>query len=217
MQDGIRRMYGPEQENVFYYLTLMNENYAMPAMPEGAEEGIRKGIYKLETYTGDKAKVQLMSSGTIMNEVRKAAQILSEDYGVASDVYSVTSFNELTRDGQDAERFNMLHPEAEAKVPYIQTVMGTEPAIAATDYMKNYAEQVRAYIPAESFKVLGTDGFGRSDSRENLRRHFEVNAGYVVVAALTELAKRGEVEKSVVAEAIKKFDIDTEKTNPLYA
>ncbi|NAW52962.1 pyruvate dehydrogenase (acetyl-transferring), homodimeric type [Vibrio sp. V41_P2S12T139] len=217
MQDGIRRMYGPEQENVFYYLTLMNENYAMPAMPEGAEEGIRKGIYKLETYTGDKAKVQLMSSGTIMNEVRKAAQILSEDYGVASDVYSVTSFNELTRDGQDAERFNMLHPEAEEKVPYIQTVMGTEPAIAATDYMKNYAEQVRAYIPAESFKVLGTDGFGRSDSRENLRRHFEVNAGYVVVAALTELAKRGEVEKSVVAEAIKKFDIDTEKTNPLYA
>lgn len=217
MQDGIRRMYGPDQENVFYYLTLMNENYAMPAMPEGAEEGIRKGIYKLETYTGDKAKVQLMSSGTIMNEVRKAAQILSEEYGVASDVYSVTSFNELTRDGQDAERFNMLHPEAEAKVPYIQTVMGTEPAIAATDYMKNYAEQVRAFIPAESFKVLGTDGFGRSDSRENLRRHFEVNAGYVVVAALTELAKRGEVEKSVIAEAIKKFDIDTEKTNPLYA
>jgi pyruvate dehydrogenase E1 component len=216
MQDGIRRMYG-EQENVFYYLTLMNENYAMPAMPEGAIEGIRKGIYKLETYVGDKAKVQLMSSGTIMNEVRIAAQILSEEYGVASDVYSVTSFNELTRDGQDAERFNMLHPEAEAQVPYIQTVMGSEPAIAATDYMKNYAEQVRAFIPAESFKVLGTDGFGRSDSRENLRRHFEVNAGYVVVAALTELAKRGEVEKSVIAEAIKKFDIDTEKTNPLYA
>ena len=216
MQDGIRRMYG-EQENVFYYLTLMNENYAMPAMPEGAEEGIRKGIYKLETYAGDKAKVQLMSSGTIMNEVRKAAQILSDDYGVASDVYSVTSFNEVTRDGQAAERYNMLHPEAEAQVPYIQTVMGTEPAIAATDYMKNYAEQVRAFIPAESYKVLGTDGFGRSDSRENLRRHFEVNAGYVVVAALTELAKRGEVEKSVVVEAIKKFDIDTEKTNPLYA
>ncbi|UUM30210.1 pyruvate dehydrogenase (acetyl-transferring), homodimeric type [Vibrio japonicus] len=217
MQDGIRRMYGPEQENVFYYLTLMNENYAMPAMPEGAEEGIRKGIYKLETYTGSKGKVQLMSSGTIMNEVRKAAQILSDEYGVASDVYSVTSFNEVTRDGQAAERYNMLHPEAEAQVPYIQTVMGTEPAIAATDYMKNYAEQVRAFIPAESFKVLGTDGFGRSDSRENLRRHFEVNAGYVVVAALTELAKRGEVEKSVIAEAIKKFDIDTEKTNPLYA
>ncbi|EHD0097940.1 pyruvate dehydrogenase (acetyl-transferring), homodimeric type [Vibrio vulnificus] len=216
LQDGIRRMYG-DQENVFYYLTLMNENYAMPAMPEGAEEGIRKGIYKLETYTGSKGKVQLMSSGTIMNEVRKAAQILSDEYGISSDVYSVTSFNEVTRDGQACERYNMLHPEAEAQVPYIQTVMGTEPAIAATDYMKNYAEQVRAFIPAESYKVLGTDGFGRSDSRENLRRHFEVNAGYVVVAALTELAKRGDVEKSVIAEAIKKFDIDTEKTNPLYA
>ncbi|HAS3150727.1 TPA: pyruvate dehydrogenase (acetyl-transferring), homodimeric type [Vibrio cholerae] len=216
LQDGIRRMYG-EQENVFYYLTLMNESYAHPAMPAGAEEGIRKGIYKLETHAGNKAKVQLMSSGTIMNEVRKAAQILSEEYGVASDVYSVTSFNELARDGQACDRFNMLHPEAEVKVPYIAQVMGNEPAIAATDYMKNYADQVRAFIPAQSYKVLGTDGFGRSDSRENLRRHFEVNAGYVVVAALNELAKRGEVEKSVVAAAIKKFDIDTEKTNPLYA
>ena len=210
-------MYGENQENVFYYLTLMNESYAMPAMPEGAEEGIRKGIYKLETYTGNKGKVQLLSSGTIMNEVRKAAQILSDDYGVASDVYSVTSFNELARDGQDAERYNMLHPEAAEKTPYIATVMGTEPAIAATDYMKNYAEQVRGFVPAESYKVLGTDGFGRSDSRDNLRRHFEVNASYVVVAALNELAKRGEVEKSVVAEAIKKFNIDVEKTNPLHA
>ncbi|MCX9564195.1 pyruvate dehydrogenase (acetyl-transferring), homodimeric type, partial [Vibrio cholerae] len=143
LQDGIRRMYG-EQENVFYYLTLMNESYAHPAMPAGAEEGIRKGIYKLETYAGNKAKVQLMSSGTIMNEVRKAAQILSEEYGVASDVYSVTSFNELARDGQACDRFNMLHPEADVKVPYIAQVMGTEPAIAATDYMKNYADQVRA-------------------------------------------------------------------------
>jgi pyruvate dehydrogenase E1 component len=216
VQDGIRRMYG-EQENVFYYLTLMTENYAMPAMPEGAEEGIRKGIYKLETHEGAKGKVQLLSSGTIMNEVRKAAEILSEEYGVASDIYSVTSFNEVTRDGQEVERYNMLHPEAEAKVSYIQQVMGTEPAIAATDYMKNYAEQVRAFIPAESYKVLGTDGFGRSDSRDNLRRHFEVNAGYVVVAALNELAKRGDVEKSVVSEAIAKFDIDADKTNPLYA
>ncbi|GIU27372.1 pyruvate dehydrogenase (acetyl-transferring), homodimeric type [Shewanella schlegeliana] len=215
MQDGIRRMYG-DQENVFYYLTLMNENYAMPAMPEGCEEGIRKGIYKLESYKGSH-KVQLMSSGTIMNEVRKAAQILSDEYDVASDVYSVTSFNELTREGQDVERFNMLHPEAEPKQAYITQVMGKEPAIAATDYMKNYAEQVRAFMPSEAFKVLGTDGFGRSDSRENLRRHFEVNAGYVVVAALNELAKRGDIEKSVVAKAIAKFNIDTDKTNPLYA
>ncbi|MCD9472267.1 pyruvate dehydrogenase (acetyl-transferring), homodimeric type [Photobacterium phosphoreum] len=217
MQDGIRRMYGEQQENIYYYLTVMNENYAMPGMPEGAEEGIRKGIYKLESYTGEKSKVQLMSSGTIMNEVRAAAQILSEDYGVASDVYSVTSFNELTRDGQDVERYNMLHPQAEQKVPYITTVMGSEPAIAATDYMKNYAEQVRAFMPSESFKVLGTDGFGRSDSRANLRRHFEVNAGYVVVAALSELAKRGDIENSVVVDAIAKFNIDADKINPLYA
>ncbi|WP_462170154.1 pyruvate dehydrogenase (acetyl-transferring), homodimeric type [Pseudoalteromonas xiamenensis] len=217
LQDGIRRMYGPDQENVFYYLTLMNENYHHPAMPEGAEEGIRKGIYKLETLAGDKAQVQLLGSGTILNEVRKAAQILSEEYGIGSDVFSVTSFNELSRDGYACERFNMLNPEAEAQVPYITTVLGSAPAIAATDYMKSYADQVRAFMPSETYKVLGTDGFGRSDSRENLRRHFEVNAGYVVVAALGELAKLGKVEKSAVVDAIKKFDIDTTKTNPLYA
>jgi pyruvate dehydrogenase E1 component len=217
MQDGIRRMYGPEQENVFYYLTLMNENYHQPAMPEGAEEGIRKGIYKLESNSGEKAHVQLLGSGTILNEVRKAAVILSQEYGIASDVYSVTSFNELARDGQAVERLNMLNPEREAQVPYIATVLGDSPAIAATDYMKNYAEQVRAFMPSATYKVLGTDGYGRSDSRENLRRHFEVNAGYVVVAALTELVKQGKVESSVVVEAIKKFDIDTTKTNPLYA
>ncbi|WP_434927429.1 pyruvate dehydrogenase (acetyl-transferring), homodimeric type [Shewanella sp. HL-SH2] len=215
LQDGIRRMYG-DQENVFYYLTLMNENYAMPAMPAGSEEGIRKGIYKLESHKGSN-KVQLMSSGTIMNEVRKAAQILSEEYDVGSDVFSVTSFNELTRQGQDAERYNMLHPDAEPKQAYITTILGTEPAIAATDYMKNYAEQVRAFMPSVSYKVLGTDGFGRSDSRENLRRHFEVNAGYVVVAALSELVKRGDIDKSVVVKAIAKFNIDADKTNPLYA
>ena len=217
MQDGIRRMYGEDQENVFYYLTLMNENYHQPAMPEGAEEGIRKGIYKLETVAGDKAKVQLLGSGTIMIEVRKAAQILSEEYGIGSDVFSVTSFNELTRDGQDAERFNMLNPEAEQKTAYITNALTDAVTVAATDYMKNYAEQVRSFVPSSNYKVLGTDGYGRSDSRENLRRHFEVNAGYVVVATLSELAKRGEVEKSVVVEAIKKFDIDTNKVNPLYA
>ena len=217
LQDGIRRMYGPDQENIYYYITVMNENYHHPAMPKGAEEGIRKGIYKLESLNGDRGKVQLMGSGTILNEVRKAADILSKDYGVASDVYSVTSFNELARDGQDCERFNMLNPDAAAKTPYIASVMGSAPAIAATDYMKNYADQVRAFIPAVSYKVLGTDGFGRSDSRENLRRHFEVNAHYIVVAALTELVKQGELKKSVVSDAIKKFGIDTGKINPLYA
>ncbi|WP_213999142.1 pyruvate dehydrogenase (acetyl-transferring), homodimeric type [Arsukibacterium sp.] len=217
MQDGIRRMYGPDQENIYYYITVMNENYHHPAMPKGAEEGIRRGIYKLESYNGDRGKVQLLGSGTIFNEVRKAAEILSKDYGVASDVYSVTSFNELARDGQDVERYNMLNPDAKEKTPFVATVMGKAPAIAATDYMKNYAEQIRAFIPAISYKVLGTDGYGRSDSRENLRRHFEVNAGYIVVAALTELVKQGELKKAVVSEAIKKFGIDATKTNPLYA
>ncbi|MDP2714790.1 pyruvate dehydrogenase (acetyl-transferring), homodimeric type [Rheinheimera sp.] len=217
LHDGIHRMYGKDQENIYYYITVMNENYHHPAMPKGAEEGIRRGIYKLESLNGDRGKVQLMGSGTILNEVRKAAEILSKDYGVASDVYSVTSFNELARDGQDCERFNMLNPDAKAKTPYIATVMNNAPAIAATDYMKNYADQVRAFIPATSYKVLGTDGYGRSDSRENLRRHFEVNAGYIVVAALSELVKQGELKKAVVADAIKKFGIDAGKTNPLYA
>lgn len=216
VQDGIERMYGEKQENVFYYLTVMNENYAMPAMPVGAEEGIRKGIYKLESHSGEH-KIQLLSSGTIMNEVRQAAVILSEEYNVASDIFSVTSFNELTRDGQDVERYNMLNPEAEQKVPYVSSVLGDAPTIAATDYMKNYAEQIRAFVPAQSYKVLGTDGYGRSDSRANLRRHFEVNASYVVIAALSELAKRGDIKRSVVTDAIAKFDIDVNKINPLFA
>lgn len=219
LQDGIARMYGKDQENVFYYLTLMNENYAQPAMPKGVEEGIRRGIYKLETVGSArrKKKVQLMGSGTILNEVRKAAKILDADFDITSDVYSVTSFNELARDAQACQRHAMLKPAAKEKVPYIATVMGTDPAIVATDYMKSYAEQVRAAIPASSYRVLGTDGFGRSDSRENLRRHFEVNSAYVVIAALTELVKRGDIKKSVVIDAIKQFGIDTDKVNPLYA
>jgi len=215
LQDGLRRMYG-EQENVYYYLTLMNENYHQPAMPEGAEEGIRKGIYQFQANQGSKGKVQLLGSGTIMQQVLKAAKVLSEEYDIASDVFSVTSFNELTREGQAVERLNMLTPEAEAQQAYISQVLGDAPTIAATDYMKQYAEQVRAYVPG-SYKVLGTDGFGRSDSRENLRRHFEVNADYIVVAALAELAKAGTVDKKVVSEAIEKYGIDTNKTNPLYA
>jgi pyruvate dehydrogenase E1 component len=221
VQDGLRRMYG-NNENIFYYLTLMNENYQHPAMPEGDDvaEQIIKGIYKLERVENDKSKlnVQLMGSGTILNEVRKAAQILCDDYNVSSDVYSVTSFNELAREGQDVARWNMLNPEAEQKVPYIGQVITKDagPAISATDYVKNYSDQVRAFIETE-YRCLGTDGFGRSDSRENLRTHFEVNASYIVVASLYELAQRGDVEKKVVAEAIKRFDINAEKLNPLYA
>ncbi|WP_269519189.1 pyruvate dehydrogenase (acetyl-transferring), homodimeric type [Alteromonas sp. BMJM2] len=221
VQDGLRRMYG-ENENVFYYLTLMNENYQHPAMPEDDDiaKQIIKGIYKLERVESKKAKhnVQLMGSGTILNEVRKAAQILSDDYDVSSDVYSVTSFNELAREGQGIARWNMLNPEAEQKTPYISQVItkNAGPAISATDYVKNYSDQVRAFIDTE-YRCLGTDGFGRSDSRENLRTHFEVNAAYIVVASLYELAQRGDVEKKVVADAIKRFEINAEKLNPLYA
>ena len=217
VQDGLRRMYGDNPENIYYYITTLNENYHQPAMPAGAEEGIRKGIYKLDTIAGKNGKVQLMGSGTILNDVRQAAAILADEYGVGSDIFSVPSFNELTRDGQDVERWNMLHPTSEARVPYIAQVMGSEPAIAATDYMKNYAEQVRAFMPSVSYKVLGTDGFGRSDSRENLRRHFEVNKHYIVIAALNELAKQGTLDKKVVADAIAKYGIDADKINPLYA
>ncbi|MCE2572046.1 pyruvate dehydrogenase (acetyl-transferring), homodimeric type [Motilimonas eburnea] len=217
VQDGMKRMY-EDNENIYYYLTVMNENYEQPAMPEGAEEGIRKGIYKLDEVKGQgKAKIQLLSSGTIMLQVREAARILAEDYGVDATVFSATSFNELARDGQAVERENMLNPLAEEKVPYITSVLEAGvPTVAATDYMKAYADQVRAYVPG-SYKVLGTDGFGRSDSRENLRRHFEVNASYVVVAALTELAKQGSIEKSAVADAIAKYNIDVNKVNPLHA
>ena len=224
IQDGLRRMY-TENENVFYYLTLMNENYQHPAMPEGDDiaADIIKGIYKLERIEGkgkakSKSNVQLLGSGTILNEVRKAAQILSKDYNVSSDVYSVTSFNELAREGQDVVRWNMLNPEAKPITAHIGQIITKDagPAIAATDYIKGYSEQIRAFIDTD-YRCLGTDGFGRSDSRANLRTHFEVNAAYVVVASLYELSKRGEVEMSVVTQAIKHFDIDTEKLNPLYA
>ncbi|MGY6772532.1 pyruvate dehydrogenase (acetyl-transferring), homodimeric type [Gallibacterium sp. ZY190522] len=218
IQDGVRRMYGPDQEDVYYYITTLNETYDQPAMPKGAEEGIRKGIYKFETVTGQgKGKVQLLGSGAILRHVREAAQLLANDFGVSSDVYSVTSFTELAREGNEIERYNTLHPEEEAKVPYIAKVMNDAPAIAATDYMRLFADQVRAYVPASSYLVLGTDGFGRSDSRENLRSHFEVDAHHVAVAALSQLVKAGTLDKQVLVEAIKKYGIDTDKAYSLHA
>lgn len=217
MHDGLERMYGSKQENIYYYITTLNENYHMPAMPKGVEEGICKGIYKLETLEGSKGKVQLMGSGAILRHVRQAAQILSEDYNLGSDVYSVTSFTELARDGQDCERWNRLHPTETPRTPYITQVMHDAPTVASTDYMKLFAEQIRSYLPARQFCVLGTDGYGRSDSRENLRHHFEVDASYVVVAALSELAKQGDIDSKVVAEAIIKFGIDADKINPRLA
>ncbi|GAA0859102.1 pyruvate dehydrogenase (acetyl-transferring), homodimeric type [Aliiglaciecola litoralis] len=220
VQEGIRRM-GENHENVFYYLTVMNENYVQPEMPKGAEEGIIKGIYSLEKVgtAKSKKKVKLLGSGTILLQVREAAQLLKDKFSVASEVFSVPSFNELARDGLDCERYNMLNPTKKAKVPYITSVLeeGFDgPTIAATDYVKNYADQVRAFVPGQ-YKVLGTDGFGRSDSRANLRNHFEVDAKFIAVAALHELVKAGDVEHKVLVDAIKEFGIDGDKLNPLYA
>lgn len=218
MQDGINRMYGEKQENVFYYMTTLNEVMDQPAMPEGAEEGIRKGLYKFETVKGKgKGHVQLLGSGSIMRHVREAAQILANDYGVTSDVFSAPSFNELAREGNDAIRWNLLHPTAEQRIPYVAQVLADLPTVASTDYVKQYADQIRAFVPSKHYHVLGTDGFGRSDSRANLREHFEVDARYVVVAALSQLAKEGTVETKVVADAIAKFGLNVDRINPLYA
>lgn len=217
IQDGLRRMYGPLQENIFYYITTINENYEMPEMPLNAEHGICKGIYKLRTLEGTKGRVQLMGSGAILRVVCEAANILLNDYFITTDIYSVTSFTELARDGEDCERWNMLHPYKEKKIAYIKTVMNTAPVVAATDYMKLFAEQIRNYIPSKEYYVLGTDGFGRSDSRDKLRNHFEVNSYYVVVAALSLLAKLNNINKKVVQDAIIKFNINVDKINPRLA
>ena len=220
VQDGINRMYGEKQEDVFYYLTTMNENYKQPAMPEGVEEGILKGIYKLDTVdAANDYKVKLLGSGTILEQVRQAADILASEYGVKSDVYSVTSYNEIAREAQDVERYNLLHPDEEDKTPYVTTVLGEDEdniIVSATDYMKIYSEQIRAYVKG-SFKTLGTDGFGRSDSRANLREHFEVDANFIVYATLYLLVENGKLDKKVLNEAIAKFKINPNKINPLYA
>jgi pyruvate dehydrogenase E1 component len=216
VQDGVKRMF-EDQENCFYYLTTMNENYVQPAMPEGAEEGIVKGMYKFaEADKGDK-KVTLMGAGTILNEVIAAAEILKEQFDVQSDIWSLTSVNELVREGQSVDRWNMLHPTKKAKTAYITEQLGdcTAPVIASTDYMKAYSEQMRAYID-QPFYVLGTDGFGRSDSRAALRHFFEVDRNFVVVSALKALADQGTIKATVVEKAIKTLGIDPEKPNPLY-
>ncbi len=217
VQDGMRRMY-EKQESVFYYITTMNENYVHPAMPKGAEPGIIKGMYKLRTGGKKKNKVQLLGSGTILREVMAAADLLRDEWDVDADIWSATSINELTREAQDCDRWNRLHPAATAKVPYVaQCFDGVKgPFIAATDYIRNYAEQLRKWVPGR-YEVLGTDGFGRSDTRAQLRKHFEVNSYHVVVAALKALADEGQLPAAKVTEAIAKYGIDAEKTNPLFA
>ncbi len=216
LHHGMKVMY-EDQENVFYYVTVMNENYPQPAMPEGVEEGIIRGLYRLRQGSRKKKRVQLMGSGTILREVMAAAHLLEDEWNVAADVWSATSFNELRRDGIDVERWNLLHPTRKPRVPYVQQALGDAkgPVVAATDYMRAFPDQIRPYLGDRHFIALGTDGFGRSDLRSQLRKHFEVNRYYVVVGALKALADIGEIEPKVVAQAIKAYKIDPEKPNPV--
>jgi pyruvate dehydrogenase E1 component len=217
IQDGLRRMY-QEQQDVYYYITVMNENYAHPAMPAGAEQGILKGMYLFSEGRAKKnqPKVQLLGSGTILREIIAGAELLEKDFGIAADIWSVTSFNELRRDGLATQRWNLLHPEAEPRMPYIEQCLRDRPGplVAATDYMKAYADQVRAFLPGRDYVVLGTDGFGRSDTRKQLRRFFEVDRHYVAAAALKALADREVVPQKKVSEAIARYGIDPDKPNP---
>ncbi len=211
IQDGLRRMY-VAQEDVFYYITVMNENYAHPALPEreGIQEQILKGMYCLREGASGSLKVQLLGSGVILNEVVHAADLLKQDFNVDADIWSVTSFNLINRDGMEVERHNRLNPLAEPKTAYVTSLLqGRDgPVIASTDYIRSFAERIRAFVPND-YTVLGTDGFGRSDSRANLRDFFEVDRYHVAVAALSALAKQGKIGKEVVAKAIEQYGLDT--------
>ncbi|MDO9003717.1 MAG: pyruvate dehydrogenase (acetyl-transferring), homodimeric type [Aquabacterium sp.] len=219
VQHGLKRMV-EQQENVFYYLTLLNENYSQPGLREGTEAEIIKGMYLLQEGAKKTPRVNLLGSGSILRESVAARELLEADWGVAANVWSCPSFNELARDGQDAERWNLLHPTEVPRLSFVaqQLTPHAGPVIASTDYVKTFAEQIRAYMPkGRTYKVLGTDGFGRSDFRYRLREHFEVNRHYIVVAALKALSEEGTVPVAKVAEAIARYKIDVDKINPLYA
>ena len=232
LHEGLLRMV-ERQENVYYYVTVMNENYAHPGLRQGDEEGIIRGMYLLHegapAADGSKAaqvdakapRVQLMGSGVILREVIEAARLLKEDWGIESDIWSTTSFTELRRDGMACDRWNLLHPTEKPHVPYVREQLDRRPAgpvIASTDYMKLFADQIRPYIPAgRRYAVLGTDGFGRSDFRYKLREHFEINRHFVVLAALHALAEDGTIPATKVAEAIRKYGINPDKIDPVLA
>lgn len=217
IQDGMRRMYA-ENEDIFYYITLLNENYAHPPMPEGVEQDILKGMYRLSTSAQpDEGKhVQLMGCGSILQEVVAAAQLLEQDFAVSSDVWSVTSLTELRREGQDAERWNLLHPQQTPRISHVECCLqdAQGPVVIATDYMKIFTDQIRPFVPNRRFVALGTDGFGQSDTRESLRRFFEVDRHFIALAALKALADDGAITREKVAEAIVLYGIDPEKQNP---
>ena len=222
LHHGLKRMV-EQQENVFYYLTLLNENYAMPGLTPGTEEQIIQGMYLCKpapAAAGNAPRVQLLGSGTILRESLAAQDLLLKDWGVGADVWSCPSFNELAREGQDVERWNLLHPTEAQRVPFVtrQLAPHAGPVVASTDYIKNYVEQIRPFIPqGRAYKVLGTDGFGRSDFRYRLREHFEINRHYIVVAALRALADEGKVPLDRVSAAIKQYGIQADKINPLHA
>jgi pyruvate dehydrogenase E1 component len=214
VREGLRRMC-EEQEDVFYYLTVMNENYVQPALPEGSEEGILRGIYLLRESVASGPRVQLLGSGAILREVIAGADLLQRDYGVTSDVWSVTSFTELRRDGLETERWNRLHPNAEQRAAYVESAFAgrSGPFIAATDYMRSFADQIRPFVSGR-YVVLGTDGFGRSDYRSKLREFFEVDRHHVTVAALKALADDGVVETRIVQDAIERYGINADLDAP---
>jgi pyruvate dehydrogenase E1 component len=216
VQDGLRRMVA-EQEDVFYYLTVMNENYEHPAMPEGVEQAILKGMYSFRKGgKGKGPRVQLLGSGVIFREAMAAADLLKKDWGVEADLWSCPSFTELARDGQDCARWNLLHPTEPQRTPHITALLKDTagPIIASTDYIRLFADQVRPYVP-RAYTVLGTDGFGRSDTRENLRHFFEVDRHWIVLASLRALADEGQIDKKKVAEAAAKYALDQHKSNPV--
>ncbi|MBD5633935.1 MAG: pyruvate dehydrogenase (acetyl-transferring), homodimeric type, partial [Candidatus Eremiobacteraeota bacterium] len=218
VRDGLRRMLA-DQEDVYYYITVMNENYAHPAMPENSEAGILRGAYLLHDAGAgtEKARVQLMGSGTILREVEAAVPLLA-GFGIEADVWSATSFNELRRDGLAAERHNLLHPAGERRVPYLTAALAERPkgpVVAATDYMKSFADGVRPYVGGRRFHALGTDGYGRSDYRRKLRDFFEVDRRYIALAALNTLAEDGSFPREKLSEAIAKLEIDPSKPDPV--
>jgi pyruvate dehydrogenase E1 component len=216
IQDGLKRMYEQNQD-VFYYITVMNENYVHPPIPKNSETGILRGMYKFSSASKkNNLHVQLLGSGTILREVIAAAELLEQDFNVSSDIWSVTSFNELRREGLDVQRWNMLHPDQKPRSSYVAEILKDtkNPIIAATDYMKIHADQIREFVPGR-YTVLGTDGFGRSDTRMQLRKFFEVNRYYVAIAALKALADEDFVPAKTVVDAINKYNIDPEKPNPV--
>jgi pyruvate dehydrogenase E1 component len=215
IQDGLRRMM-EEQENVFYYITCMNENYAHPPMPQGVEDGILRGMYLLHVGGQGKVRVQLMGSGTILREVIGAAELLEQDFDIPADVWSVTSFNELRRDALEIERWNHLNPDKPKRQSYVEKCFADRegPYIAATDYMKIVADQIQRWVPGR-FMSLGTDGYGRSDARKALREHFEVDRRFIAITALNSLAEDGVLDQNSVAEAIEKYGIDPDRPDPV--